>query len=263
MRIAVTTSRVLYEGLTEQARSIAEELSIPYVPRNDLSLKELSNNNKLDYLLVVEKNQVIVKGPAENFKWHPNLAMTRLKSLHSGQTDHMIEAMGLQEGFQVLDCTLGLGADALVVAYGVGATGHVTGLESSPVIAFITRWGLQNYQGENKNIKTLTERITVINCLYQDYLQSLPDNSYDVVYFDPMFRQAIDKSSGIKGLRTWANSEPLSKEALAEACRVARSRVVFKERSNSPEFARLGAQKIVGGKYSPLAYGIWFASAAK
>ncbi|MGP1407976.1 MAG: class I SAM-dependent methyltransferase, partial [Selenomonas sp.] len=51
-------------------------------------------------------------------------------------------------------------------------------------------------------------------------------------------------------------SAPVSLFAVAEACRVAKRRVVLKENSRSLEFARLGFSKIAGGKYSPVHYGV-------
>lgn len=57
-------------------------------------------------------------------------------------------------------------------------------------------------------------------------------------------------------LRSLADPMPLSEEALREALRVSRGRVVLKETSKSTEFDRLGFQSTVGGKYSKVKYGI-------
>ena len=91
---------------------------------------------------------------------------------------------------------------------------------------------------------------------YLDYLRQQKDNSYDVVYFDPMFRKPLTASNGISPLRSVANHAPLSEEAVAEALRVARQRVVMKEASGSEEFARLGFHQLMGGKYSKVHYGV-------
>lgn len=256
MQIAVTTSQD-DDILIGQARNIAEELAIPYLDRNSQSLERIRTENNLDFVLVVEKEQLILKGQGGEYFWHPNMAVPRLKALRTGKNDPMLEAMGLKEGYQVLDCTLGLAADALVAAYGVGRTGHVIGLEISPVIAYLTSWGLANFRGRNTHIQALTGRITVYNESYQEHLLKQQDNAYDVVYFDPMFRRSQAKSSGLNAMRPLADPSPLNEEVIVEALRVARHRVVLKEGSDSQEFGRLQVPRVIGGKYSPLAYGIW------
>ena len=99
-------------------------------------------------------------------------------------------------------------------------------------------------------------RISVVNEDYLDYLRQQPDNSVDVVYFDPMFRKPLTASSSISPLRGVADHRPLSEDAVVEAFRVARLRVVMKEASGSGEFARLGFHSLVGGKYSKVHYGV-------
>ncbi len=68
------------------------------------------------------------------------------------------------------------------------------------------------------------------------YLKSLPDRSYDCVYFDPMFEQKIDHSNGIDPLKSWAHHEELLVESLQEAKRVAKHRVVLKDHYQSNRF---------------------------
>ena len=68
--------------------------------------------------------------------------------------------------------------------------------------------------------------------------------------------QPLTASNGISPLRSVANHAALSVEAVEEAKRVARSRVVMKEANGSEEFGRLGFKKIMGGKYSKVHYGV-------
>ena len=88
------------------------------------------------------------------------------------------------------------------------------------------------------------------------YLQQQADDSVDVVYFDPMFRHPFMDSTSLDPLRTVADKRALTPETVAEACRVARHRVVMKESSRSEEFARLGFIQTAGGKYSNVHYGV-------
>lgn len=100
-------------------------------------------------------------------------------------------------------------------------------------------------------------RIEVVNTDAFDYLRAKPDNAFDVVYFDPMFRHPLLQSENMNPLRYAADHDPVSEEMMAEARRVARRRVVLKETSKSTEFARLGFPEIAGGRYSPVHYGVW------
>ena len=82
------------------------------------------------------------------------------------------------------------------------------------------------------------------------------DSSFDSVYFDPMFRYPLMDSENLSPLRSLADSRALTEETVAEACRVARKRVVMKENARSLEFERLGFKTIMGGKYSKVHYGV-------
>lgn len=254
--IAAATTSKDDPVLIDQAKACAAQLEIPFIPRKKSSLDKLRAEHQLDYLLVVETDKVVLKGET-TLAWHPSMAVPRLKALREGGKDPLIEALSLQPGYTVLDCTLGLGADALVAAYAVGREGHVTALEADKYIAFITAWGLRNFRGQNTHVQALLDRVTVINLPYEEYLGSLPDNSFEAVYFDPMFRRGREKSSSLNALRPLARHEPLSEAALREALRVAKRRVVLKENAKSREFTRLQAPLVCGGRYSPVAYGVW------
>lgn len=190
------------------------------------------------------------------FFFHPNLAQLRLKNLRLGQGDHLVEAMALAPGMRVLDATLGLATDATVASFAVGAEGKVTGLESSPLIAAVVSHGLKHFKAVNYPLQEAMRGIEVIHTDYLAYLKQTPDKTFDAVYFDPMFRHPFMASSHLNPLRSLADHRPVSGEAVREACRVAKRRVVLKESSHSEEFQRLGFTKIVGGRYSKIHYGI-------
>ncbi|MDD2401959.1 MAG: class I SAM-dependent methyltransferase [Clostridia bacterium] len=255
LQVAVTSS--LEDSLiSRQAMNYAEILGIPFITRKKMSLNKIREMYELDYLLVVEKEKVILKGETTLF-WHPSMAVPRLKALRNGNIDSMIEAMDLKVNYNILDCTLGMAADALVSAFAVGIKGKVTGLEANKYIAFITKWGMDNFAGQNTHIKELFPRINAINIRYENFLEKQADNSFDVVYFDPMFRRGFHRSNSINAMRPFAEHQALNIEIIEEALRVAKYRVVLKESSSSSEFERLGCKEIMGGKYSHLAYGVW------
>jgi len=96
----------------------------------------------------------------------------------------------------------------------------------------------------------------VINADHNQFLAQQASNSFDVVYFDPMFRQPLMSSQPLSPLRNLADPRPLSLDTIEEACRVARTRVVVKERSDGEEFRRLGIETILSTAGHKLAYGV-------
>ena len=77
----------------------------------------------------------------------------------------------------------------------------------------------------------------------------MPDNSYDCVYFDPMFEENIFESDGIKGVRSLAIYEALTKETIDHAYRVAKESVVLKDHFRSLRFEQFGFQVQVRKKH--------------
>ena len=240
----------------EQAKEIAVFLQVPYVRRGRRSLNTLRRICQTDTLIIAADSGPIANTPQGELIFHVGMAALRIKNLQDGKPDHMAVAMNLQEGTSVLDCTLGLGSDAMVASALTGNQGAVTGLEASPLIAFITGWGLSHFTAENMKLTSAMRRIKVVASDYRQYLEHLPDKCVDIVYFDPMFRRPIQTSSGIQALRHFADNSELEKAVLRQACRVARQRIVVKETQGSLEFSRLGITTYTGGKYSSIQYGI-------
>ena len=256
VKAIVTTERKCREESVALAQELSARLQIDYVERHKESVGKLMKKYAVEAVLVAYPQELKLNSSAGEMFFHPNMSQLRVKNLRKGERDHMSEAMGLQEGMSVLDCTLGFGADAIVASFGVGENGRVVGVESSPLIAAVTGHGLQHFLPGNYPLYAAMRRIEVVNMDYLDYLRQQPDNAYDVVYFDPMFRKPLTASNGISPLRSVANHAALSVEAVEEAKRVARCRVVMKEANGSEEFGRLGFEKIMGGKYSKVHYGV-------
>lgn len=252
----ITTTRDASMEIINYAQELAINLQIPYIERRHLSLSTLKQEHNSNMSLVVSRDKLILDLENTQLFFHPNMAQVRLKRLRSGGIDNMLEAMSVQSGMTILDCTLGFGADAIISAYGVGPTGKVIALESNPYIALITAEGLKNYRASNTDLSAAMHRIEVININYLEYLRQAPSKSVDIIYFDPMFRHTLSDSKNMDPLREIANYEPLSVQAIQEASRVARYRIVFKENAFSREFDRLGFTDIQGGKYSPIKYGV-------
>ena len=130
------------------------------------------------------------------------MAQLRTQNIDRGMSDHMAEAMGLTEGMSVLDCTMGLASDAVVASYIVGSAGKVVGIEKSPVVHLIVSRGIDDFDAEDERLVQAVKRVQPIQSDALEYLRSLADGSFDVVYFDPMFREPVYTSANFKPMRS-------------------------------------------------------------
>lgn len=252
----VTTIRKPNQAQEAFAEEISLKLGGQFVRREDFSFDKLKRLYGAENILLVKKNSLsIITSDGELF-FHPNTAHLRIKNLRGGEGDRLIDALKISEGAKVLDCTLGLGSDAIVESFIAGAAGKVVALEINPLIAEVVSYGLKNFSDDSPHILQAMRRVEVINDDCGEFLKICADNSFDVVYFDPMFRRPVQRSSGINPIRPLADNSPLTKKTIHEACRVAKFRVVMKEHNGSPEFERLGFKVVEGGKYSSVAFGV-------
>lgn len=237
----VTTAGRTDEAYIQWSKNIAKELGIQYMNRKTDSIDDLHKKYQTD-VLVVGKNrlQLFKQGMKEPFFFHPNSAMFRVKRLLKGQTDPLIEATKLEQGNTVLDCTLGLGSDSIVASFVAGDNGKVTGLEAHRIIAYIVKHGLQAWESGLPAIDAAMRRIQIVQADHFEYLKGLQDNSYDIIYFDPMFEEQIAESNGINELKAFASYSTLNQSIISEAKRVARKRIVLKDHFRSDRFDLLG-----------------------
>lgn len=245
--IKVTTTKKPTDSQLLKVKDIQEKLQLIYAKRENNSISQLLDKENCTYLFVVKKDKLVLTDGKTELFWHPNMSILKIKAMQNGEIDPIIKAMDLQSGDTVLDCTLGFATDSLVVSSYVGEEGKVIGTEANRYIAYLTNDGLRGYQVDDVEIDSAMERIEVINANYNDFLKSLNDNSFDVVYFDPMFKAPNEKSAFMNSLRPFAEHSYLTEEALTEALRVAKKRVVAKDRMFSKELERLGFTEFYGG----------------
>lgn len=252
----VTTGRKFSADTKKLAEITADKLSLKFVERENFSTDALKKIYGAENILIAKNNSLNLITDCGELFFHPNIAHLRIKNLRNNLGDRLISAGEISDGMKILDCTLGLGSDAIVESFAVGSTGKVIALEKNPVLAEIVRHGMKNFSADNENILSAMRRVEIITTDYFDYLKTAEKNSFDVVYFDPMFRKPIYKSSGIKMIRAVAEKNSVNIEAVREACRVAKNFVVLKENSRSEEFERLGFKIAEGGKYSSISFGV-------
>ncbi len=219
-------------------------------------------------VLTISRRGVYLTNGTERLAFHPSMAIIRLMNLLQGGSDRFLDATQLKPGDSLIDATLGLGTDALIGAWAVGEQGEVLALEKSPILAAMVQDGLYHFpetiprcnnQAKQDTWNALVQaskRIKIRCGEHGAYLSYIPTNSVDVVYFDPMFRKTHKKSDSIQPLHKWSDHCPLNHTSISEACRIARRRVVLKERKNSSEFQRLGFEILYGGQYSSVDYGV-------
>ncbi|MDA8441892.1 MAG: class I SAM-dependent methyltransferase [Peptococcaceae bacterium] len=254
--------------LNGKAREIAASLNCLFAERGEHTLEFFKDEFASAILIIVGDTRIVARVGNSELFFHPSMSLLRLMNHAKGQVDRMAEAMALKPGMHVLDCTLGFASDALVASYLTGPTGSVTGVEASPLAALLVRMGVNEYTVrvhdglERHKAQVLAalpgamQRIKVINMHHLDFLLAAKSKSFDIVYFDPMFRKPRTESASMAPLRGLALPDPISVSSVQAAMRVARRRVVLKEGRFSTEFARLGFSLIPGGKYSEVAYGI-------
>lgn len=235
------------DELSKQFVDIAcKELNIPYIERKKRSISSLAKRLNAN-ILVAGKNryEYYPKNSLTPFFFHPNSAAFRLKRLLKGEKDPLVEACQLKAGDQFLDCTLGIGSDAIIAAYAVGEKGKVVGLEVDPYVAFVVRKGLHSFETNNEILKDCMQRIEVVNINAYHFLQQQQKDTFDVVYIDPMFDEIIEESNNFEALRYAGSHLALTESWVNEAKRVAKKRVVLKAHFRSPLFEQFGFERTI------------------
>lgn len=240
-----------------QLQQFIAEAGFSFIPREKKSLHHIASEHHADFIIVWQhKGPVVYYNDMEIFFFHPSMSKNRISNYRKlGQKDNLAQACAIEKHDEILDCTMGLGADAIVLSY-FAEQGRVVGLEFSQVVYLIVKWGMKLYYSKMPWLEQAIKRIEPRSADHKVCLQQCPDNHYDIVYFDPMFRQPVWKSKAISPLRSLGIQEPLSRAVIQEACRVALKRVVLKEKSDSGEFERLGFRQVLNSKNNPIAYGV-------
>ena len=242
-------------GAVQTAKDMAARLGVAYLDRpHNQVLEEFMAAQALAAVIVLEKDGPRIHSEQGTFAYHPGMAEIRVQQLLRGAPDHLVQALDLRSGARVLDCTLGLASDAAVAACVVGPTGRVVGLEASLLLHFAVQYGLAHYECKTPLLTAALRRVEAVHAVAGEYLAACAADSFDVVYFDPMFRHPVQGSKAMEALRPLALEEPLDRTTVELALKVA-PRVVIKERSEYL-LREYGCQEYVGGKYSGIKFGI-------
>lgn len=246
MKTVITTAGRPDAVSLNLAAKAAGVLGYEIVQRNKMSVARIQKEHESAVLVAgVNRFELFRIGMEKPFFFHPNSAAFRLKRLLKGETDPLMEAAQLGKEDSFLDCTLGLASDSIIASYVTGDNGKVLGLEGDADIAFITQCGLHSFESNSEELTEAMKRIDVVHEDAVTYLKSQPDNSWDVVYIDPMFSAPIEESSNFTPLRLVGLKSSLTKEWMEQAKRVCIRRVVVKDRFDSPVFDIFNLNRLV------------------
>lgn len=247
MQTVVTTGGRPDDNARQRAFFASTTLNIPFVERQKRSMKKLMEQEQANVLVAGKhRYEYYAYGQREPFFFHPSSAAFRAKRMARGEIDTFVDVTGLQQGDAMLDCTLGMATDSMLAAMKVGQTGRIVGCEGNEVIAFVMAQGLKEYNYIEENLPQLAvmRHIEVVSSIAVDYLKTLPAESFDVVYMDPMFEETIEESKNFAPLREAGVHISLDDEWMTEALRVAKKRVVLKAHYRSPLFERYGFKRM-------------------
>lgn len=235
--VVVTTAVQPTPTLEDRARELAHELGTSYAPRRNVTAALVARETGASRLLIVERERLRLRDTATGMEYffHPNLAQVRGLNILRGVRDLFAEATGLGPGDSLLDCTLGFAAEATLASLLVGETGRVVGLESVPELAAVTRDGVARFPLQTPVLRDALRRIQVITGDYRDWLLRCESGAFDVVYFDPFFGERLPGSeNSVSPLFLFGNPAPLDADAVQQARRVARRRVIVKHPHYEP-----------------------------
>ena len=262
----LTTAQKSNKAIQEEAKVLASSMHMTYIKRGKLSIPALFDAHLCDYIAVLSGNGLTIHFPNnQQHSFHLSMAQLRILRLQRGEGDHLINAVQTilnanhplgKEEFSFLDCTIGLGSDSIVVSYAFSQA-QIKGLEGSFPIWLATSYGLAHYSHNVKSVTDALRRIEVSHDTFETYVPNLPDDSIDIIYFDPMFEVPLEESPQFKPLRGHTMESHIDDKIMEEAMRVASCGVIIKERPFSSVFQKYPPHKWVGGKYSRIGYGVY------
>jgi len=246
--VVVTTSKSPSAALRAEADRLAERWGLPVAERHRGSVAAARGSAAT--ALVCTEEGLVAESARGRLAFHQGTAAKRLRTLRHGGTDPLIRAGELRPGDRVLDATLGLGRDALVAAWAVGAGGEVLGVEADVVLAVLADEG---FAGPIPRPGSAPVRVR-----HGDSRQVLADlaaagERVDVVLLDPMFTDPRASDHGFALARDHTVPTPLTPDWVDLARAVARRRVVVTAERARPWFPDAGLERL-GGTRS----GRWF-----
>jgi len=248
LRMIVTTSHKPDRRQVLKALELAKQLNVKYVSRRHLVQREG------EAMLIVESDRISALKDGKRLFFHPSLAIIRRANIRSGERDYLIESLDLKGDERILDCTLGLGSEAILIAYFL-PRGKVIGLENSPLIKIVVEEGMKHANFPQKWVTEAVKKIEVFKADYKEYIRKT-EEKFDCVYVDPMFEHPGYSSSAINSLRPFADNSTIDTKDIEVMKRIAKKRIVVKARWNDSVFERYEFDRVIGSSKSGVGYGV-------
>lgn len=194
--------------------------------------------------LLVMKTGLGLRAQDRIWRWHDGLLHARLEA---GTGHPLVRLTGMAPGDLVLDCTLGLGADARLCAAITGR--RVLACEASLPVFLCAREGL-------------ARAAAPVEVLYDDaehLVRALPARSVDIVVCDPMFPPGQQGTAPtLDVLRLVAVPWTPDRAWLDAARRIARKAVVVRDTASRALLRQLGTPDREYVRHGRIArYGVW------
>ncbi len=245
--MVVTTAHKPDQQQVNRAKSLSVQLECRYVPRRHF--KPIKD----EVVIIVERDGISAMKDGKRLFFHPSLAVLRKSNFELGQRDYLIESLSLCGNEKVLDCTLGLGSEAILIAHYL-PEGKVKCLESSKIIKMIVEYGLK---AENLPdwIADASKSIEILEGDYKEFIRNT-EEKFDCIYVDPMFEHPELKSTAMNSLRPFADYSGITSEDLEIMKGMATKRIVVKARWNDSIFEKYRFDRVIGSLKSNIGYGV-------
>ena len=257
MNIGVTTIRNVSRPVRDEAEERAKALGLPYF-RREGTLEEMADNFCKEGFLVYGKNLPYLYAAGGEYHFHFGTAVLRKEQMERGNEDRLCRLLTKEQFLSVLDCTFGQGGDSLTMSWYLGEKGHVTSLEKSLSLYEIGRAALASFRDrKEEDLSEALHRISLYHDDFSSFLRKASPKSFDVIYFDPMFKAPVKrKENNMEGFRRAASYDSLTEEILSLALQVAAKRIIVKERPFSRLFSEGPFTRVYRRKGQTTAYGV-------
>lgn len=240
--VTVTSSSV---SLKPDALEIENLTGIPYqeVPKTRWVLNFSDDGLELRDQTQKKMNPLVCD-------FESGIFLERLRSF--GRNQPLARAtLGNRENLSLLDCTAGLGRDALSIAslFPEKTSSKVTLLERSPIVWALLRDGLKR-ASQNEKLGPIVDRLELILSEATDFLRNAPEGKYDVIFLDPMFpvkKKMALPSKEMQMFRALLGDDEDFDEVLDLALQKAKERVVVKRPDSAGE-GRIKPSHVIGTK---------------
>ena len=257
MSIGVTTVQNYSSQVKEEATRRAAALGLCFCPRKG-TLEEMESLFSKEGFLVYGKKMPYYYTKGEEYHFHFGTAVLRREQMMGGHEDRLCRLLPQVGRCSVLDATFGQGGDSLIMSWFLGDRGTVTSLEKSIPLYEIGRSAVSSFEDRKEEELTLAlRRIRLHHEDFMGFLKRQAPKSFDVAYFDPMFKAPVKrKENHMEGFRRAASYDEVTEEVLMAALQVVRKRIIVKERPFSHLFRKGIFSKVYSRKGQSTAYGV-------